>query len=233
MIHLLSKDVDLGGATDTVFNRENVKQQEGIFGILTNNILTRTSAFKDGVTAALAVFNYPELYDEQRQSSQDEQVDVVDEVNNVLFTIAKKEAHRKGLLHRTVIGVVRTSDGKICLVRQTPDKQDPGQFVAPVGGHVATGETEDEALIRETEEEIGVIGFKSKLLGRKIFNRNVLGRSENHYFVVYEIYHDGELVLGNESDQIEYFTKDQLDHEIQTDPQKFGDAFKFIYQNFY
>ncbi len=233
MIDIVSDGkTDLGAATDTLFDRINVKQQEGLFGILTNNALTRTTAFRDGIVAALAYFNAKEMYKAAPQTKQDELIDIVDEVNNVLYAGSKFEAHEKGLLHRTVIGELRTSDGRICLVRQTPDRQDAGQFVTPIGGHVQSGETEEEALIREAQEEIGVSDIKYKLLGRKIYNREVLGRKENHYYVVFQVIYDGELKLGSEADAFEYFTLEQLKIEMEYNPAKFGDSFKFVYQNF-
>ncbi len=232
IMDVLKDSNDLGGAADKVFNRENIKQQEGIYGILTNNALTRTSASKDGVISALTTFVYPELYF-PIQNSGDELVDIVDEVNNPQYVITKREAHEKNLLHRTVIGELKTSDGRICLVRQTPDRQDPGQYVSPIGGHVKAGESEEDAFAREASEEIGITDFKFKLLGKKIFTREVIGRKENHYYVVFQITYDGDLNLGDEADAFEYFTRDQLDQEMTENPTKFGDSFKFIYQNFY
>ena len=165
--------------------------------------------------------------------SQDEQVDVVDEVNNVLYQTSKFEAHKKGLLHRTVIAGIKTSDGKRLLVKQTSHKQDAGQYVSPVGGHVTSGETEDEALKREAKEEVGIENFKYKLIGKKIYQRKVLNRNENHYFIYYEIIWDGKIQFNDEIERVDYFQKAELEEEIKSNPEKFGAAYKFIYENFY
>jgi inosine/xanthosine triphosphatase len=231
IMDVLKDSNDLGEAADKVFNRENIKQQEGIFGILTNNALTRTSASKDGVISALTTFVYPELYF-PIQNSGDELVDIVDDVNNIQYSTAKQKAHEDGLLHRIVIGAIQTTDGRICLIKQSEDRQDAGQYVCPVGGHVQSGELEEDALIREAVEEIGIKDFKFKLLGRKVFQRNILGRNENHFFIIFQITYDGELNLGDEADDYEYFTKDQLADELIQTPKKFGAAFKFVYENF-
>ncbi|OIP57106.1 MAG: hypothetical protein AUK12_05290 [Candidatus Levybacteria bacterium CG2_30_37_29] len=55
---------ELGEACDIIFNRKNVKQAEGQFGLLTNKHITRTSGYIDGVTIALARFIHPELYED-------------------------------------------------------------------------------------------------------------------------------------------------------------------------
>ena len=87
-----------------------------------------------------------------------ELVDVVDEQGTVLKIVLKQEAHRQGLLHKTVISEVIDSSGRWLLVKQSGERQDAGQFVSPVGGHVQAGETEVQALKREAEEEVGLTG---------------------------------------------------------------------------
>jgi 8-oxo-dGTP pyrophosphatase MutT (NUDIX family) len=167
------------------------------------------------------------------EENQGEMVDVVDEDNNTLYSISKKRAHELGLLHRTVIAEVIDSKGNWTLVKQASDRQDAGQYVSPVGGHVSSGESEDEALHREALEEMGLKDFDYKYIGKAIFNRKVTGRQENHYFILYEIYTDHKAELNHESVGLETFTKQQLSQQIKANPKKFGEAFYFIVNTFY
>lgn len=162
-----------------------------------------------------------------------EQVDIVNEQDVVVDTVSKQEAHEKGLLHRTVIAEIINSKGEWTLVQQSSDRQDAGQFVSPVGGHVEAGETEDEAIKREANEEFGLVDFEFKLIGKKIFYREVKGRKENHYFVLYEIFSDQEPVLNEESVGFQRFSKVQLAKELKETPEKFGNAFHFVISTFY
>jgi 8-oxo-dGTP pyrophosphatase MutT (NUDIX family) len=148
----------------------------------------------------------------------DELVDVVDEDNKVLYQVMKREAHEKGLLHRCVVSEVYDSKGRWLLVKQAADRQDAGQLVSPVGGHVAAGESEDDALKREALEEIGLKDLEYKLKGRAIYNREVLGRKENHYFILYEITSDEPLTLNYESVGYETFTTDELKQALRETP---------------
>lgn len=166
-------------------------------------------------------------------TNTEERVDIVDEECTVLFSISKVDAHAKGLLHRTVIAEIRDSKGNWVLVKQAADRQDAGQYVSPVGGHVQAGETEEEALRREALEEVGFTDFKYKLVGRVIFNREVLGRKENHYFILYEIESDERLILGEEAVDFELFSTEELSRQLKNDPKKFGDAFYFVLKTFY
>lgn len=162
-----------------------------------------------------------------------EMIDVVDPDNNVLFCVTKERAHKEGLLHRAILAQLINSKGKWILVKQASDRQDAGQYVVPVGGHITAGESEVEALQRETLEELGLKAFKHKFIGRGIFNRKVLGRKENHYFILYEIYSDKKLNLGPEAKSYKSFTKERIKKLLKDNPKIFGNAFHFTVKAFY
>jgi inosine/xanthosine triphosphatase len=52
---------ELGHACDLLFDGTNTKQGIGHFGLMTDNAIHRTGAFRDAVIAALASFLHPEL----------------------------------------------------------------------------------------------------------------------------------------------------------------------------
>lgn len=162
-----------------------------------------------------------------------EMVDVIDENGNILFKLRKDEAHDKGLLHKTVIAELIDSQGRWTLVKQAPHKQDAGQFVSPMGGHVHSGESEVEALFREVEEELGIKKFHHKFIGKKIFNRKVSTWTENHYFYVYEIYTDDIPVLNDESVEHRKFTKEEIRQLLVNNRKFFGNSFHFLLENLY
>ncbi len=160
-------------------------------------------------------------------------VDVVDQNNKILSQISKNEAHQKGLLHRCIIAEVIDSNGNWTLVKQANDRQDSGQYVSPVGGHIKAGESEKDALARETMEEMGITSFSSQRIGQAIFNREVIGRKENHLFILYEIHSDQQPVLNHESVGFEKFSIGRLKDEFVKNPEKFGKAFHFVFKTFY
>ena len=159
-------------------------------------------------------------------------VDIVDEHGSVQRQSLKTEAHKDGSLHKTVIGLLKYGDDW-ALVRQASDRQDAGQLVAPVGGHVKAGETDEQALLREAEEEIGTQNIKYSHVGNAIFHRQVIGRDENHLFVVYEISTDDPINLGAESVAIERFSPEAFKDALKNNPGDFGGAHYFVLEQFY
>ena len=155
----------------------------------------------------------------------EELVDIIDENGKVLRQELKTEAHKHGWLHKTVIGYLKYGNDW-ALVRQASDRQDAGQLVAPVGGHVQAGESELDALLRESEE-IGTRNISYKHVGDRVFHRQVIGRDENHLFIIYEISTDDPVKLNEESVAIERFTKDDLKQALFEQPENFGDAYYF------
>lgn len=88
-----------------------------------------------------------------------EQVDVVDENCNFIKVVSKDNAHEEGLLHKCVIAQVIDARGRWLLVKQSKGRQDAGQYVSPMGGHISAGENEIDALKREVLEELGFRDF--------------------------------------------------------------------------
>ena len=162
----------------------------------------------------------------------DELIDILDLSGKTLRQSMKSEAHEHGWLHKTVIGYLRYGDDW-ALVNQASDKQDAGQLVAAVGGHVAAGESDIEALLRESEEEIGTRNITYRHVGDAVFHRQVIGRDENHVFIVYEISTDDPIVLNEESESIERFSAEEFKLALSEQPDRFGEALLFNIEKFY
>ena len=88
----------------------------------------------------------------------DEYLDIVDEkCRPTGETALKSEAHAKGLYHNTIHLWLYTTKGEILLQQRSHKKIIfPLLWDVSVAGHIDAGETFIEAVIRETEEEIGL-----------------------------------------------------------------------------
>lgn len=163
----------------------------------------------------------------------DEQLDIINKKNVVINSTSKSIAHRDGLLHRIVIGAIINSQGEYCFVKQAGDRQDPGQFVSPIGGHVRTGEDINSALVRECEEECGFTPENFNFVGQTIYNRVVIGRRENHLFLVYTTHYDSPIVLNHESVDYKWFSVGEIQRTLKTSPRTFGAAWHHVFRNIF
>lgn len=163
----------------------------------------------------------------------DELVDIITTDNQVVKTVDKSLAHQDGLLHRIVIGELVNSRGEYCFVRQSKGRQDAGQFVSPIGGHVSSGETLEQALVRECQEEAGLTPDNFTLIGQTIYNREVIERKENHYFFIYQINTDQDPILNHESVELRWFTVDEIKQALTTHDPLFGAAWHHVFQTIF
>lgn len=109
------------------------------------------------------------------QYRDDEWFDIVDPEGKVKGRAPRTLCHSgPGLLHPVVHLHLIDSKNRIYLQKRNSDKQiQPGKWDTAVGGHVASGEKIEDALIREAEEELGLRDFKPALIGRYVWETDV------------------------------------------------------------
>lgn len=89
-------------------------------------------------------------------------LDIVDENDNVIGQMSKKEIHAgQGILHREVAVLIRDKNGNLLLQQRSYKKKYfPGKWSITASGHVLSGQTPEEAAHMELREELG---FDTKL----------------------------------------------------------------------
>ncbi|MDP6922673.1 MAG: NUDIX domain-containing protein [Lutibacter sp.] len=89
----------------------------------------------------------------------DEWVDILDaNAEKTGKSCLKSHAHKKGLLHASVhLWIVNEHQEILIQQRATSKETFPGLWDVSVAGHVASGESPEKAVVRETEEEIGLL----------------------------------------------------------------------------
>lgn len=99
----------------------------------------------------------------------EELLDLVDENDNVVDTKLRADIYAAGLKNFRVINAfLKNNEGKLWIPRRTAHKAIyPLALDFSVGGHVSSGETYEEAFVKEVNEElnIDVSNIPYKLLG--------------------------------------------------------------------
>jgi isopentenyldiphosphate isomerase len=101
-------------------------------------------------------------------------------------TVPRSEAHRLGLLHKTVHIWVASPAGDLLLQKRAMAKEShPGLWDISAAGHITAGDSSVRAAVRELEEEIGIIAAERDL--RFLFALNQRFDDPEHEFFDREI----------------------------------------------
>lgn len=145
---------------------------------------------------------------------------VVDSEGHVTGSITRGEAHNGShILHPVVHLHVYNSRGELYLQHRPAWKDiQPDKWDTAVGGHVAYGETIEQALQRETREELGLTlcgddKLVPRFLTRYVFNSD----RESELVHVYRLTYDGKVRPDDdELDGGRFWTADEIDNALGT-----------------
>ena len=143
-----------------------------------------------------------------KQDNNKEIFPIVDESGNTIGKATRGECHNGSkLLHPVVHLHLFDSSGRIYL-QQRPLWKDiqPGKWDTAVGGHIDYGETVEEALMRETREELGLTGVSTTFLLQYVFE----SEREKELVHVFRTTYDGEVCPSDELDGGRFWTMDEL-----------------------
>lgn len=138
--------------------------------------------------------------------------DIVDEYGNVTDRATRIQCHNGSKrLHPVVHVHVFNSEGKLLLQKRklTKDIQ-PGKWDTSVGGHIQSGESVEDALKRETLEEIGIQIDLERLrpIGRYVFESEI----EREFVNSYAYTHDGPFRIQEEEiDEVRFLDIADID----------------------
>ena len=155
--------------------------------------------------------------------------DVIDEAGRPTGeVVSREEAHRKGVLHRSVhVWVIREKEGRteILLQKRSEEKESfPGMYDTSSAGHVSAGEDVLSSASRALSEERGITAAPDQLrdLGtvhiqyEKVFHGKLYRDNELAEVYVYsEPVEIGKLALqSSEVSEVRWFDQDEVWEEI-------------------
>ncbi len=169
----------------------------------------------------------------QKAQDPDEIFDVVDENDRVVATDTRANVHAKKLFHRAVHIFVFRDNGDI-LVQQRSFEKDtcPGLFSTSCAGHVDSGESYEAAAARELREELGIALPATDLV--PLFSQRPSAENGNEFVRGYAVKNFTGEITPNPAEIIRMvaFSPQQLQEEIEKNPEKFAPSFIFAWQDF-
>jgi isopentenyldiphosphate isomerase len=159
----------------------------------------------------------------------DEIFDVVDEQDRVIGRETRREVHRRGLRHRAAHILIFNRKGEVFLQKRSMKKDSfPGAWDSSASGHVDTGEEYDLCAVRELREEIGLEPREPLV---KLFKIDTCPATQNEFVWVYQGRSEGPFQLHPEEiERGEWFAPEKVTQLIQTHPEDFASAFRYIWE---
>ena len=136
---------------------------------------------------------------------------VVDEQGQIVGSARRSEVHgNPTLLHPVVHCLVVGAQGDLLLQRRSIHKDiQPGRWDTSVGGHVVFGETIEQALFREIEEEIGL--HAKSVSVRKLYQYIHRSAIEAELVHTYDCVSDGPFIRQQEEiDELRFWSSDEI-----------------------
>ncbi len=145
---------------------------------------------------------------------QEEILPIVDDKGNIIGQAPRSHVHDGSKILHPVVHMHVISSNKAILLQKRPESKliQPGKWDTAVGGHISFGETLEQALKKESWEEIGLTDFSAKLV--KTYKWDSIVESELVYlFVTYD--HKNYHVHSDEVEEARFWTKKQIETQLR------------------
>jgi isopentenyl-diphosphate delta-isomerase type 1 len=158
----------------------------------------------------------------------DDIFDVVDERDEPVARLPRREVHARSLRHRAVHVMVFNSRGEIFLQKRSPAKDlFPGVWDSSCSGHVDAGEDYDPAAVRELGEELGLAVEAPPERWFRVEARRETGWE---FVWVYRLRAEGPFVLNPaEIDAGEWLAPAEVTRRVAERPQDYAGSFRLLW----
>lgn len=150
-----------------------------------------------------------------KAARDEEWVPVVNEKGEVVGKATRRSVHSGSMLLHPVVHLhLMNKQGDIYLQKRSTKKDFlPGMWDTAVGGHVNFGEKIEDALKRETFEELGIAKFKARYLGSYVWE---CPRERELVFSFLSTAHDDIHINSDEVDEGRFWTRQELEDPANT-----------------
>jgi len=165
---------------------------------------------------------------------ENEILDLVNEKDEVIGTIDRKQVYDNNIHNVRVIGIfIIDAEGLILVQRRSPYRRYcPNGYDFSVAGHVLSGESYEEAAFREANEELGIqisdikeflyCGYPNKY-GLAFFSKYYIARCPNKNLI---------RLNKDESSKIEFLSIEAINDKLTKNPDMFKSDYEPAFREF-
>ena len=166
----------------------------------------------------------------------EEILQIVDRDGNPVGTAPRSECHGNPDLVQAVVHLhLFDKFGRLYLQKRAADKDRfPGRWDTSVGGHVAPGETPEEAIRRETREELGIdLSDSTEEAGLRRLDPYIYGdETETEYVVPYRLIYSGSPRPNPEEvEEGAFFELDEIHRRLREQPDISTPHFRIAFEH--
>ena len=148
-----------------------------------------------------------------KAASQDEWLPVVNEKGEVVGKATRRSCHSGSMLLHPVVHLHLINERGDIYLQKRSMKKDllPGMWDTAVGGHVGLGEKIEDALKRETSEELGITKFKARFLCSYVWESS---RERELVFPFLCTSHDAIHINNDEVDEGGFWSRKEIEQNM-------------------
>ncbi len=138
--------------------------------------------------------------------------------NNTLIG-TKSYAHTHGILHPIVIVYIQNDQGQLLIQRRV----DTQQWDHSAAGHTEIGETPEQAVRRELQEELGVVGDVTFIAKVDELRHPLIPKTTRHTAYIYKAQHNGPFSLQeSEVAEVKFINLQTLRADMTANPTQYS-----------
>lgn len=157
-------------------------------------------------------------------------IPIVNEQDEIIGYEERENANPKNITRVSALWVTDKEGNILLAQRAFTKKYHPGVWGPAASGTIEEGETYESNIIKEAEEEIGLIGLKP-ILGPK----NRVSSDHEYFRQVFTCVADRNYVFKKQDEEVEalrWFTRDEIAKFLEEKPEMFSGNFKYYFNLF-
>ena len=156
-----------------------------------------------------------------------EKIIIVDDQDNIIGAKERGTIEKKDIYRVSALWIKNTRGDVLIAQRKFTKKNNPGKWGPSVAGTNDVGETYESNILKEAEEEIGLLDFDI-ISSKKIYQSGKHNHFTKWFFTIVDKDISYFKIKEDEVEQIKWISKQELIEDISKHPSKYVPSMKYV-----